>query len=298
MIEMEHVSHAYGSRSVLEDVSLRVARGEVAGLVGPNGAGKTTLMRILATLLRPTAGSVRIGGCDVCSSPELARWVVGFLPERTSLYPELTAWEYLDLFAEMAGQAPAVRKRRIDEALARVSLDDRRDAPTRELSKGLRQRLGLQATLMHDPRVLVLDEPTDGLDPLSRRDVLAEVRELAASGRAVLISSHVLAEIEEVADTVYVLAGGRLNGDDPEPLRRYRIRVRGDLEQARAHLAKQPDVRSAVLDGDRILVDLESQVADPSSLAQSLLARGFALLEMSEEHSRLEERFERAVKGS
>ena len=298
MIQMEHVSHAYGSRRVLEDVSLSVARGQVVGLVGPNGAGKTTLMRALATLLRPSAGTVRIGGCDVRESPELVRWVVGFLPERTSLYPELTAWEYLDLFADMAGHAPAVRNARIDDALARISLSDRRDAPTRELSKGLRQRLALQATLMHDPKALVLDEPTDGLDPLSRRDVLSEVRELAARGCAVLISSHVLAEIEEVADTVYVLAGGRLTGDDAEPARRYCIRVRGDLEQARAFLSSQPDVTAATVAGDRIVVELADQAADASRLAQALLGSGFSLLELREERSRLEDRFERAVRGS
>src|SRR5258705_6021649 len=131
-------------------------------------------MRAVATLLRPGAGVVRVGGCDTREEPESVRWMVGFLPERTSLYPELTSWEYLDLFAEMAGHAREIRRRRVAEALARISLIDRRETPTRELSKGLRQRLALHATLMHDLGSLALDEPTDGLDPPSRQDALTE----------------------------------------------------------------------------------------------------------------------------
>jgi ABC-2 type transport system ATP-binding protein len=255
-------------------------------------------MRTLTTLLVPSVGSIRIAGCDVRTSPELARWVVGYLPERTSLYPELTAWEYLDLFADMAGHEPSVRRRRVDEALERVALTDRRDSPTRELSKGLRQRLALQATLMHDPRAIVLDEPTDGLDPLSRRDVLEEVRGLAADGRAVLISTHVLSEIEDLADTVYVLAGGKLTGDSADRTRRYVLRTTGDLQRALAVVGGHTDVAAAHMDGDRIVIDLAERAPDASPIARALLDAGFGLLEITEQRSRLEERFERAVSRS
>jgi ABC-type multidrug transport system ATPase subunit len=298
MIEISHLTHAYGPLPVLEDVSLGVAPGQIVGLVGPNGAGKTTLMRAVATLLRPSEGAVRVGGCDTREAPDLVRWMVGFLPERTSLYPELTSREYLDLFADMAGHAREVRRRRVAEALGRISLTDRRETPTRELSKGLRQRLALQATLMHDPRALVLDEPTDGLDPISRQDVLAEIRALAAGGRAVMVSSHVLAEMEEVADQVFVLAKGKLAGDDPEVAPRYAVRVRGDVEAVRAFLSRRSEVVAATVSKGRVVIDLAPGTPDASAIAQALCAAGFVLVELSEEHSRLAQRFERAVKDS
>jgi ABC-2 type transport system ATP-binding protein len=298
MIEISHVSHAFGISPVLTDVTFDVPAGSVVGLVGPNGAGKTTLMRIVATLLHPRGGTVRVGGHDSWRDAARVRAVVGFSPERATLYPELAAWEYLDLFAEIAGHDAETRARRVAQALERVSLTGRRDSPTRELSKGLRQRLALQATMMHDPKALVLDEPTDGLDPVSRAEVLGDVRALADAGCAVLLSSHVLAELDETADETVVLVDGRVVADQAPRTPRYAIRVGGDLTTARALLAAHPGVRAVAADGERIVVELAPGVADAADVAAALVGAGIRLLELVEERATLRERFDRAVKPS
>jgi ABC-2 type transport system ATP-binding protein len=298
LISVRNFSHSYGALRALDDVSLNVAAGQVVGLVGPNGAGKTTLMRAIATLLRPPSGTVAVAGHDVAKDSMAVRRLLGYLPERASLYPELAAWEYLDLFAEMAGHGPRDRARRVSEALERVALASRRDARVRELSKGLKQRLALQATLMHDPRVLVLDEPTDGLDPLSRGDVLTEVRAFAKDGRAVLLSSHVLAEVEKVADETVILAKGKRVVDDQPTVPRYAIRIRGDSAQARELLAARADVVSAVVSNGRVVVELTAGAPDAGAIVEALLGAGFPVVELIAEHTTLEQRFARATRDA
>ncbi len=299
MISVRHLSHRYGALRALDDVSLDVAAGKVVGLVGPNGAGKTTLMRAISTLLAPTSGTVIVAGHDVAREPAQVRRLVGYLPERASLYPELAAWEYLDLFAEMAGHPREMRTRRVGDAIERIGLADRRETPTRELSKGLKQRLAMQATLMHDPRVLVLDEPTDGLDPVSRLDVLAQVKAFGHEGRAVLLSSHVLAEVETTADEALVLTSGRLVEDTlPAAAHRYWIRIRGDAEAARTLIAARDDVASAVVvnvSKGILAVELGRGIVDASALITGLASAGIAIVEVSEERSTLQDRFARAV---
>ncbi len=296
MIEVINLRHAYGPKAVLEDVSFFVPPGSVAGLVGPNGAGKTTLMRAVVGMLEPAGGRVRVADRDARSDERGLRAVAGYLPERTVPYPDLLVWEYLDLFADIAGHEPKERSRRVGQAIEAAGLHGRADTPTRELSKGLRQRLCLQGALMHDPKALVLDEPTDGLDPASRDLFLREVRALADGGRAVLLSSHVLPEIEDVADDVLILVGGRLSDEGKaQEVPRFRVRVRGDRERARLVLRSRPEVQAVVEEDGALVVELFPGTEDASAAAAALVEAGVALVELRRETETLRRRFARAV---
>ncbi|MBI5835271.1 MAG: ABC transporter ATP-binding protein [Armatimonadetes bacterium] len=189
--------------TAVSDVSFEVGRGEVVGLLGPNGAGKSTTVKLLLGLLRPTAGAARILGQPPDS--RAARAAVGYLPEETRLYPHLTATETLAFFAQVAGV-----KADLPALLARVGLTGAAHRRVGEYSKGMNRRLGLAQALLGSPELLVLDEPTSGLDPLGRRDVKQLIGELAAGGTTILLSSHLLAEVEDVCDRVLILCGGRL----------------------------------------------------------------------------------------
>jgi ABC-2 type transport system ATP-binding protein len=281
VINVESLTHAYDrARTVLDAVAFEVRAGSVTGLVGPNGAGKTTLMRAIATLLRPRGGRVTVDGHDAVGEPERVRRVLGFLPERATPYLDLTCAEHLEFFARAAGVPAAERATRVARALELAGLGDRRDGPVKHLSKGLRQRLALQATLIHGPRALVLDEPTDGLDPESRGEVLASIRELARNGRAVLISSHVLSEIEEVADDVVILVDGKRQDGAPkaQAAPEFRIRVRERADEAERMLSALPAVASVIRQGDALQVALALGVGDAGDVAAAIVRAGFALI--------------------
>jgi ABC-2 type transport system ATP-binding protein len=298
VIAVEGLCHAYdGTRLVLDAVALEVPAGAVVGLVGPNGAGKTTLMRTIATLLRPRGGRVTVGGHDVVAEPAVVRQLLGYLPERTTPYPDLLCWEHLDFFARASGVAAPERGDRVAAALVAAGLTARRDEPVKALSKGLRQRLALQAVLIHRPRALVLDEVTDGLDPESRAEVLAAVRALADGGCAVLLSSHVLAEVEEVSDSVVILVDGKRQDVAPgaPSARAFYVRVRERADAAQALLAGHPDVATLARDGDRLRIELRAFVADPAALAAALVGGGFALTELAEVQTTLARTFQEVV---
>ena len=281
MITVEALTHSYDkSRVVLDQVAFEVRAGSVTGLVGPNGAGKTTLMRTIATLLRPRAGRVTVDGHDVVRAPAEARRVLGFLPERTTPYLDLMCWEHLEFFARAAGVPAEERATRIARALEMAGLQDRREAAVKELSKGLRQRLALQATLIHGPRALVLDEPTDGLDPESRGEVLASIKALARAGRAVLLSSHVLSEIEEVSDEVVILVDGKRQDAAPaaETAPVFRVRLRDRADEAARLLSGLPAVASVVPAADALQVTLAIGAADAGDVATALVRGGFTLV--------------------
>ena len=210
MIEVEHLRMEYGKTCALENLCLTVDRGEVFGLIGPNGAGKTTLIRILATLLEPTYGSVRIAGIDALADPLAVHPLIGYMSDFFSLYEQMRVWEYLDHFARCYGIGPDRRQRLIDEALELVSLEVRRDSEINELSRGMRQRLCFAKSLLHEPQLLLLDEPASGLDPAGRLEFREMIKQLHAMGRTVLISSHILTEMTEFCTSIGILEQGRL----------------------------------------------------------------------------------------
>ena len=212
-IVVEGVARRFGAVEAVRHIDLTAPPGEVTALVGPNGSGKTTLFLVLASLLVPDAGRVSVGGHDPVTEPDAVRSLLGWSPDVFGVYDNLTVREYLEFFAAAYLLPAGSRRERADELLVGVHLETFADAPVHVLSRGQKQRLGLARALVHRPRVLVLDEPASGLDPRSRVDLRELLRAQAATGVAVLVSSHVLADLEEVADRVVFIESGRTVGE-------------------------------------------------------------------------------------
>ncbi|MFP6654905.1 MAG: ABC transporter ATP-binding protein, partial [Myxococcota bacterium] len=215
-IEVLGLSKRYGDIDVVRDLSFSIGAGEVVGFLGPNGAGKTTTMRMLTGFISATEGVIRIAGADLFRDGLKARRAIGYLPETPPLYPEMTPASYLDFVAKLKGVPRARRKELIEQALSRCGLLDVSRREIRQLSKGFRQRIGLAQAIVHEPEVLVLDEPTVGLDPIQIREIRALIRELAfEGGQTILLSTHILAEVEAICQRAILLDQGRKVLDQP-----------------------------------------------------------------------------------
>jgi ABC-2 type transport system ATP-binding protein len=266
-----------GRVTALDAVSFEARPGEVLGFLGPNGAGKTTAMRICTGYLQPTAGSVSICGIDVATDPLAARARLGYLPESVPLYPELRVDEYLSYRAALKGVPRAERRARIDEAIAAVALAPERRRIIGQLSKGYRQRVGLADALLHRPDVLILDEPTDGLDPNQRRDTLALIATLGKE-RTVVLSTHILPEVESVCARVVILDRGRVIAEGaPAELvdaeRDLRLVARGDRDAIAAAVRAVDGVTEILVqDGDAYRIKTTRDVRE--ELARAVVAVG------------------------
>lgn len=210
MLQINELTRAYGPFIALDHLSLSIGDGELHGFVGPNGAGKTTTMRILATLLPPTSGTAVIDGVDVRKSPRRVRELVGYMPDFFGVYDHLKSWEYLDFYARCYGFGFEERMRMIDQLLDLVHLSDKRDSYVDVLSRGMKQRLCLAHALIHDPKLLILDEPASGMDPRARAEMKGILRTLKDMGKTVLISSHILPELSEMCDSLTIIDHGKL----------------------------------------------------------------------------------------
>jgi len=293
-IEVRGLTKRYGEIVAVDDVDLTIEPGDVFGYLGPNGAGKTTSLRMMLGLIRPTAGSVRIFGRDPQVSVSALEGVAGFV-EAPSFYPYFSGRRNLELFAALDG--PAIGSAtRIEAVLDTVGLLDRAKDRVRGYSHGMRQRLGIAAALLRDPRLLILDEPTTGLDPAGMRDMRELVRDLAARGITVLLSSHLLVEVDELCNRVAIVRRGRIAYEGSlEELRRtaglsYRLRTSDD-ERARELLTGEPNVRAVEADlrqGLSFKVTGERTVGE---LSLALAEAGVAVLELSPKQATLEELF-------
>ena len=232
MIVLEELTRVYGKFTALDKLSMNIAEGELHGFVGPNGAGKTTTMRILATLLPASGGRATIDGVDVAENPRRVRTLVGYMPDFFGVYDSLKAWEYLDFYGRLYGLSAARRRERVDQLLELVRLTDKRDSYVDSLSRGMKQRLCLAHSLIHDPRLLILDEPASGMDPRARAEMKDILRALRDMKKTVLISSHILPELSEMCDSLTIIDHGKLvftgsvealdrkmNGDAPIDIR-------------------------------------------------------------------------------
>ncbi|MBO5898459.1 MAG: ABC transporter ATP-binding protein [Clostridia bacterium] len=209
MIEIKQLTKRYGERIALNGLDVKLMNGKIYGLLGPNGAGKSTTMNMMTGCLTPTSGSVRINGFDIVEQPLEAKRFIGYLPEQPPLYPDMTPEEYLCFIAEVKGVAPERVMRQVSEVMEMTNITDRKDTLIRHLSKGYGQRVGIAQAMLGNPEIIILDEPTVGLDPKQ----IVEIRELIrrmSEGRTVIISSHILAEISELCDELLVLSGGSL----------------------------------------------------------------------------------------
>ncbi len=212
MIQTQQLTKRYGGFTAVDDISFRVEPGEVLGFLGPNGAGKSTTMKILAGFLAPSAGRASVCGFDVETQPIEARRALGYLPEGAPAYGEMTARGLLGFVADVRGLAGDARRRRFDDVVGRLALEGVLDQPTETLSKGFKRRVGLAAAILHDPPALVLDEPTDGLDPNQKHEVRELIRSMARD-RTIIISTHILEEVHAVCTRAIVIARGRLLAD-------------------------------------------------------------------------------------
>jgi ABC-2 type transport system ATP-binding protein len=293
----------YDATLAVAGLDLDVEQGEIFGLVGPNGAGKTTTLRILATLLAPTTGDAEIAGISVRRNPNAVRRVVGFMPDVFGVYDDMKVWEYLDFFARCYGIPPARRRQMIGDLLDLVDLGDRRDSYVQGLSRGMQQRLCLAHTLVHDPQVLLLDEPASGLDPRARVELRELLRELRSLGKTIVISSHILPELEELCTSVaivdrgQVLAQGRV-ADIERRLRVgavLRVRVLGErpaIDAARDHFAAEPDVASAsILEDGMIEIGFRGDEAATARLLASAIRADVPVVSFARAASDLEELF-------
>ena len=286
IIETRNLTKAYGSHLALDHVDLRVPRGGVYGLVGPNGSGKTTLLALLAGLRRPTSGAIELA---------VGRARVAVLPDTPQFEPWLTAREVVDLARHLT--APGLPRARVDEVLAQAGLADAADRRVGGFSRGMLQRLGLAATVIGEPELLLLDEPCSALDPAGRREVLDLVKRLG--GRAtVLFSSHILADVQQVSDTVGVLRQGRLLYQGPlsellvgHAVPAYHVRLRGDAAPVAAALRAEPWVTAVEEDGTDLRVRVRSLGEAERELAGALARTGAAVVSLGPEAADLEDVF-------
>src|SRR3954471_2922861 len=276
ILRTESLTKTYGSHVALDHLDLTVHRGEVFGYIGPNGAGKTTTFRILAGLLDPTSGRAMIDGKDVTGDKDLIKQVVGYLPDNFGVYPSLLVWEYLDFFAAAYRVPKKQRAERIEKCLRIANAIEFKDKLMGALSRGMKQRVGIAKTLLHDPEVIILDEPAATIDPRARVQMRQLLRDLADLGKAVLVSSHILPELADVCDTVGILSAGKLVVAAPvrDVLRTVRqrrlmeVQVLGDKEQAKTVLAAAPGQWEPV-GGENGTLRYEVQ-ADERQLAEGL----------------------------
>ncbi|HFB83169.1 ATP-binding cassette domain-containing protein [Thermosulfuriphilus ammonigenes] len=306
MIEAVSLTRLYGAHAAVEGVTFSVGQGEVLGLLGPNGAGKTTILKILSTQIVPTSGQARVMGADVLKEPDRVRALIGYLPEVLPLYDQMEVEEYLSFVAEARGLRGAQAKKRMDFVREALSLEYVWHHPIAYLSKGYRQRVGLAQAIVHDPPVLILDEPTTGLDPLQVLEIRDLIRQMARE-KAVIFSSHILSEVEAVSDRIAILNQGHLvaQGSLRQLARAagwrriFRLRAKERLREA---LEALPGLEPVSETQDqkglwtyRALADDKIRIEE---VLETLKDRGLNLLEFCEEHPGLEEIFIALVRES
>jgi ABC-2 type transport system ATP-binding protein len=219
MIEVKGLVKTYGAKRAVDGVTFTVKRGDILGFLGPNGAGKSTTMKMITGFLRPDAGSATVDGVDVAANPVAVKSKLGYLPESAPAYPEMTVEEFLSFIAEVRGFRKAARATQVDRAIALTHLAPVRKQTIETLSKGFKQRVGFAQALLHDPAVLILDEPTDGLDPNQKNEVRALIKSMAVE-KAVILSTHILEEVDAICNRVIIISRGRVVADEtPEQLR-------------------------------------------------------------------------------
>ena len=308
MIKTSGLTKKYDDMYAIKDIDLDLQAGDLFGFIGPNGAGKTTTMRIIATLLEPTEGEAYVCGYSIYTHPKDIRRLVGYMPDFFGVYDDMTVIEYLEFFAAAYKISGPKRRQRCDEMLDVVDLDFKRDAYANTLSRGQTQRLGLARVLLHDPQVLLLDEPLSGLDPRARIEMRGLMRRLGSMGKTIIVSSHILPELADVCNKVGIIDSGVLkeNSNVLDVIQKVRPQLVILVEPAKAEnftrtkdlLAAQPEVESVVAIGAKLKVTLKLGLTDASPIATSLIQSGIAIRHFAEEEINLESAFMALTKGA
>lgn len=314
IVQTTGLRKSYGGLTALDSVDLAVERCSVFGFIGPNGAGKTTCIKILCTLLTPDAGDATVDGNSVLSAPEAVRRSIGYMPDFFGVYDDMKVWEYLDFFERCYGVAPDRRGPLTDQLLDLVDLGEKKDAYVESLSRGMKQRLCLARTLVHDPELLILDEPASGLDPRARIEMRELLRELSLMGKTIILSSHILSELADVCTHIGIIERGRLlaAGRVDEMIEKLRVRRRVSLKTARAGpaaahilsaLPTVADIRFA--HGETPPADAPAELsfgllddaADTADIVRALVESGVPVRALWEESGDLESLFLQVTKG-
>jgi gliding motility-associated transport system ATP-binding protein len=299
MIETLQLTRRYGRFTAVDALSIRAEPGQVLGLLGPNGAGKTTAMRMIAGFLAPTSGTARVCGHDVLAAPQEARRALGYLPEGAPSYGELTVREFLVFIARMRGLTRSTGRQRFEEVIARLQLEDVLEQCIDTLSKGLRRRVGLAQAILHDPPVLMLDEPTDGLDP-NQKHAVRQLIDAMARERTILVSTHLLEEVHALCNRVVIIARGRLLADATPAELEQRSRYHGAVSfsapgsaVSQEMLGRMPQVAAIEVDplDGRITVFPKPGERILEAVEQLLRAQGLEVSEIQLERGRLDEVF-------
>ncbi|TWU67484.1 putative ABC transporter ATP-binding protein YxlF [Crateriforma conspicua] len=304
-IELRRLHRFFGKTKAVNDISFSVDPGHVFGYIGPNGAGKTTSMRILATLDLPSYGDAFVDGFSVVNDPEYVRRRLGFMPDSFGTYRDVNCREYLDFFARAYGLSGDDRLRRLRWVLSFTGTEGMAEKPIRGLSKGMKQRLCLGRALIHDPAVLILDEPAAGLDPRARIQLRRMIRELADRGKTILISSHILTELAEICDTVGIIEQGQLLATgsveqiqhQQASHRDLKIRILQRADQAARWLEPLDQVDSVVVDGELVRFEFHGDIREQADLVAKLCGEGFLVAEIESHKKSLEDVFLQVTEG-
>jgi ABC-2 type transport system ATP-binding protein len=308
MIETRDLTKMYGDLYALNRLTIRLERGDVYGFIGPNGAGKTTTMRILATLLNPTWGEATVCGYSIYNGAKDIRRMMGYMPDFFGVYDDMKVIEYLEFFAAAYRIKGPERRKKCEQVLELVDLGYKRDALVTSLSRGMTQRLGLARVLLHEPQVLLLDEPASGLDPRARIEMRGLLKELRNMGKTILVSSHILPELADICNKIGIIERGKLlfDGDVQSAIRQvqqhtvYQVQVANGLNSmARDHLESDSQVLKVELlaEQDVLRVTLNDDCHDGSFIAEVLMKNGFRLKMLKEEEIDLEDVFMGITKG-
>lgn len=305
MIEIKQLSKTFGTFQALKSIDLTIPKGTVFGFVGPNGAGKSTTMSILATLMIPTSGIAKVDGFDVTKHPHEVRKRIGYMPDFFGVYDQFKTLEYLHFYGASYGIPKAEREQLIPQLLELVNLSDKKDAYVDSLSRGMKQRLCLARCLVHDPELLILDEPASGLDPRARIEMREILRELKSMGKTIIISSHILPELAEMVDEIGVIEHGEMIAIGNVADIQNRLRVKRFLHvrlvdresEAELFLRDRPYVNRIFRDDRGIQIHFGGQDAEQSQLLHELVVAGFQLISFSEAQTNLEDVFLEITKG-
>src|SRR3984957_9569227 len=299
------LTRSYGAMTALSSLNLTVNRGDLFGFIGSNGAGKTTTLRILATFLAPSSGTAKVLGHDVVSDADAVRHVIGYMPDFFGVYKDMEVTEYLDFFGACYKIPTAQREKTVNDVLELVGLTEKKGALIGALSRGMQQRLGLARVLIHDPQVLLLDEPASGLDPRARIEMMAILQELQRLGKTIIISSHILSELQTLCNRVAIIEKGRLIYSGPvQGVRNqmsagliYWVLVQGNSAAAVNLLKARPEISEAVAVDGQIKVTFTSHDVDPAVLPEALVRGGIKFTGFWEDELGLEEVFLRVTRG-
>ena len=305
LINIDHVKKYFGRTRAVDDISFSFSSGEIVGFVGPNGAGKTTTMRILATLDEPTSGDAAIDGVSIVETPENARRLIGYVPDALPAHRDISVHDYLDFFARAYGLASTQRKQVVESIEGFTNLTGIREKTLYALSKGMKQRVSLARALVHDPPVLVMDEPAAGLDPRARVELRELLRILSGQGKAILISSHILTELSEICDGAVIIEQGKIvasgnlqeiDGPGPE---HYTVVIRSLNRQDELYKAMliMPNVAAVNQLGDEIEAKITGSEDTCCELIENLIQSGYRIIEFKHRGSDLESVFMNVTQG-